>query len=76
MPQGRLAQVLRGLGDVHDERLLVGPQTLDDAGIELHKGDLLSLGGFIPPMPAQPNTSITVKYEGMLENPSVTVHFD
>jgi 2-keto-4-pentenoate hydratase len=51
-------------------------KALDDAGIELHKGDLLSLGGFIPPMPPQPNTSITVKYEGMLENPSVTVHFD
>ena len=51
-------------------------KALDDAGIELHKGDLFSLGGFIPPMPVQANTSITVKYEGMLENPSVTVHFD
>jgi 2-keto-4-pentenoate hydratase len=51
-------------------------KALDDAGIELHKGDLLSLGGFLPPMPVQPNTTITVKYEGMLENPSVTVHFD
>ncbi len=51
-------------------------KALDDAGIELHKGDLFSLGGFIPPMPVQPNTTITVKYEGMLENPSVTVHFD
>lgn len=51
-------------------------KALDDAGIELHKGDLFSLGGFLLPMPVQPNTSITVKYEGMLENPSVTVHFD
>lgn len=51
-------------------------KALDDAGIELHKGDLFSLGGFIPPTPVQANTSITVKYEGMLENPSVTVHFD
>ena len=51
-------------------------KALDDAGIELHKGDLFSLGGFMPPMPVQPNTTITVKYEGMLENPSVTVHFD
>ena len=51
-------------------------KALDDAGIELHKGDLFSLGGFIPAMPVQANTSITVKYEGMLENPSVTVHFD
>ena len=51
-------------------------KALDDAGIELHKGDLFSLGGFFPAMPVQANTSITVKYEGMLENPSVTVHFD
>ncbi len=51
-------------------------KTLDDAGVELKKGDLFSLGGFIPPIPAQPNTTITVKYDGMLENPSVTVHFD
>jgi 2-keto-4-pentenoate hydratase len=42
----------------------------------LHKGDLFSLGGFLPPQTPQPNTTITVKYEGMLENPSVTVHFD
>lgn len=33
MPQGRLAQVLRGLGDGRDERLLVGPDTFDDAGV-------------------------------------------
>ena len=33
MPQGRLAQVLRGLGEVKDERLLVGPESLDDAGV-------------------------------------------
>ena len=33
MPQGRLAQVLRGLGTEVDERLLVGPESLDDAGV-------------------------------------------
>ncbi len=51
-------------------------KALDDAGIELQKGDLFSLGGFMPPMTPQPNTTITVKYLGMLEDPSVTVHFD
>ncbi len=51
-------------------------KALDDAGIELQKGDLFSLGGFLPPMTPQPNTTITVKYLGMLEDPSVTVHFD
>ena len=33
MPQGELAQVLRDVTDHADERLLVGPQTLDDAGV-------------------------------------------
>jgi len=33
MPQGELAQVLRGVTDVANERLLVGPMTLDDAGV-------------------------------------------
>src|SRR5262245_10282702 len=33
MPQGMLAQVLRDVTDRADERLLVGPQTLDDAGV-------------------------------------------
>lgn len=33
MPQGRLAQVLRGLEGGVDERLLVGPESLDDAGV-------------------------------------------
>ncbi len=35
MPQGELAQVLREVTDANDERLLVGPQTLDDAGVVL-----------------------------------------
>ena len=33
MPQGELAQVLRDVTDRTDERLLVGPETLDDAGV-------------------------------------------
>lgn len=35
MPQGHLAHVLRELGEVVDERLLVGPRTMDDAGVVL-----------------------------------------
>ena len=33
MPLGRLAQVLRGIHDPGDPRLLVGPQSFDDAGV-------------------------------------------
>ena len=33
MPQGELAQVLSDVTGVEDERLLVGPETLDDAGV-------------------------------------------
>ncbi len=33
MPQGQLAQVLRGVIGEVDERLLVGPTTVDDAGV-------------------------------------------
>ncbi|HTF90616.1 MAG TPA: selenide, water dikinase SelD [Planctomycetota bacterium] len=33
MPQGQLAQVLRGLDDRKDVRMLVGPQSFDDAGV-------------------------------------------
>ena len=33
MPQGQLAQVLRGVTDEASQRLLVGPLTLDDAGV-------------------------------------------
>jgi selenide,water dikinase len=35
MPQGELAQVLRDVTDRADARLLVGPETLDDAGVVL-----------------------------------------
>ena len=33
MPQGQLAQVLGGVIDPTDERLLVGPGSVDDAGV-------------------------------------------
>ena len=33
MPMGQLTQVLRGMKQSSDPRLLVGPQTVDDAGV-------------------------------------------
>lgn len=51
-------------------------QTLKKEGIVLKPGDLLSLGGYLPPAPTQPGTSITVKYLGLAGDPSVTVHFE
>lgn len=61
MPQGRLAQVLRELGPGRDdERLLVGPETLDDAGIVvLGQGSGLSVAlvqtvDFFPPVVDDP----------------------
>lgn len=51
-------------------------QTLKKEGIALKPGDLLSLGGYLPPAPTQPGTSITVRYLGLPGDPSVTVHFE
>lgn len=51
-------------------------QALKKDGVTLRPGDLLSLGGFIPPVPTQPGTTITVKYLGMPGDPAVTVHFE
>lgn len=45
MPQGRLAHVLRGFSGVGDGRLLVGPETFDDAGVvELGRAEGLPTG--------------------------------
>jgi len=45
MPQGELAQVLRGVADPANDRLLVGPLTLDDAGVViLGEGEGLPTG--------------------------------
>jgi selenide,water dikinase len=55
MPQGRLAQVLRGLGDEQDERLLVGPDTMDDAGVVQVEGvALVQTVDFFPPVVDDP----------------------
>lgn len=59
MPQGALTQVLRELGDVDDARLLVGPRTMDDAGVVL-LGDapglpaLVQTVDFFPPVVDDP----------------------
>lgn len=51
-------------------------QALKREGVTLQPGDLLSLGGYIPPSPTQVGTSITVRYLGLPGDPSVTVHFE
>jgi 2-oxo-hept-3-ene-1,7-dioate hydratase len=45
-------------------------------GIELKPGDLLSLGGFLPSLPVEPGTSISVTYVGLHDSPVVVVHFE
>ncbi|MDF1798995.1 MAG: selenide, water dikinase SelD [Planctomycetota bacterium] len=64
MPQGELAQVLRGVTDVANERLLVGPMTLDDAGVVVlgeaeglpagHELPLIQTVDFFPPVVDDP----------------------
>ncbi|MGE3536126.1 MAG: 2-keto-4-pentenoate hydratase [Candidatus Tectimicrobiota bacterium] len=51
-------------------------RALKQDGILLRPGDLLSLGGYFPPAPTQPGSSITVTYRGLPGDPSVTVHFE
>jgi 2-keto-4-pentenoate hydratase len=51
-------------------------RALQKDGIELKAGDLLSLGGFLEPMPIRPRTSISVRYLGLPDNPTVEVHFE
>jgi 2-oxo-hept-3-ene-1,7-dioate hydratase len=51
-------------------------QALKKDGVALKPGDLLSLGGYIPPAPTQPGTTITVKYLGLPGDPAVTVHLE
>jgi 2-keto-4-pentenoate hydratase len=51
-------------------------RTLREQGVELKAGDLLSLGGYLPPSPVQPGTRITVRYLGLPGDPSVTAQFE
>lgn len=72
------------LGRVKGDALMEHPlnaamwiaQALKKEGIALRPGDLLSLGGYIPPSPPQPGTSISVRYFGLPGDPAVTVHFE
>lgn len=45
-------------------------------GIVLKKGDLLSLGGFIPPQPTQSGMKVRLQYLGLPGNPAVDVEFN
>ncbi len=61
MPIGRLAQVLRGIHDEDDPRLLVGPTTFDDAGVvridphgDPHALALVQTVDFFPPVVDDP----------------------
>jgi 2-keto-4-pentenoate hydratase len=45
-------------------------------GIQLKKGDLLSLGGFINPVPPKPGMKARVQYIGLPGDPQVTVEFN
>ena len=51
-------------------------EALKKDGVTLKPGDLLDLGGYLPPAPPEPGTSISLKYIGLTGNPSVTVHFE
>ncbi|CAG0945528.1 MAG: 2-oxo-hept-4-ene-1,7-dioate hydratase [Rhodocyclaceae bacterium] len=50
-------------------------QDLAKSGGKLRAGDVLSLGSFTAPNFAKPGTAVTVTYEGLPGNPSVSVRF-
>lgn len=50
-------------------------QDVAQSGGKLRAGDILSLGSFTPPMPPKPGMTITVTYQGLPGNPSVSVRF-
>ena len=51
-------------------------QALKKDGIRLKKGDLLSLGGFVSPIPTKPGMKAKVQYIGLPGDPEVTVEFN
>lgn len=51
-------------------------QALKKDGITLKKGDLLSLGGFLPPVPSQSGMNIQLQYLGLPGDPAVNVEFN
>lgn len=50
-------------------------QDLAQSGGRLRAGDILSLGSFSAPMPPKPGMRVTVAYEGLPGNPTVSVRF-
>lgn len=48
---------------------------LAKSGGRLRAGDILSLGSFSAPMPPKPGMKVTVTYEGLPGNPTVSVRF-
>ena len=50
-------------------------QELDRSGVKLKAGDILSLGSFTAPLQPWPGLAVTVRYEGLPGNPSVSVQF-
>ena len=50
-------------------------QDLERSRIKLKPGDRLSLGSFTPPLIPRPGLAVTVRYEGLPGNPSVSVRF-
>lgn len=51
-------------------------QALKKDGITLMPGDTLSLGGFIPPLPAKAGMDVKVQYIGLPDDPAVRVLLD
>ncbi len=51
-------------------------QALKKDGIVLKPGDLLSLGGFIPPQPTKSGMKVQVRYVGLPGDPMVSVELN
>ncbi|MAL96144.1 MAG: hypothetical protein CME40_13795 [Haliea sp.] len=73
----------QALGQAAGESLMGHPlnaaiwlaRALREAGIELRPGDLLSLGGFLPPARPEPGLQLEVHYRGLPGDPRVAVRF-
>lgn len=50
-------------------------QDLQKNGLALKKGDLVSVGSFSKLLPPKPGMKVEVQYQGLPDNPSVTVQF-
>ena len=50
-------------------------QDLEKSGVKLKAGDVLSLGSFTAPLAPRPGLAVTVRYEGLPGNPTVSVRF-